>query len=369
VPVPVTLTTEDLQDALPLPPRRPNLLVSYWRKAGFGSLLLSLLVHLGLLVAGSILVITTVGVQKQPVDFLPGGKPVGAEAASQRLSEQVKMRKRSLLNHAAPMQKIVSTSTGSAIALSDVPLESIDVPEMSSLLGRGMSASFSPAGFGDGFGPGSMAGRTFKPITIFGNELKVRSIAVLMDVSGSMTPHLTKVIKELDKVAKGSPVVLYVGCGVMPPPQGKRLSDDAIETFRQRRDPDRNFELFWRRSHNKQGAPPPTIDSTDPVPEQAVYEVMANRAGTYFVRSQGIQYAWISLLVSEVRKAEALYWFSDFQDAVDDEQLESVLKNLKRRHQKLFIHASVQGRSFEKVRDQLCLPSGGSVISESTGKK
>ena len=39
-----------------------------------------------------------------------------------------------------------------------------------------------------------------------------------------------------------------------------------------------------------------------------------------------------------------------------------MLKNLQRRKQKLFIHASVKGKSFEKVRDQLCLPSGGKVI-------
>jgi len=70
----------------------------------------------------------------------------------------------------------------------------------------------------------------------------------------------------------------------------------------------------------------------------------------------------IKNLADEVRHAEALYWFSDFQDEVDDEQMAAVLENLKRRRQKLFIHASDMGNSFEMVRDKICIPSGGSVI-------
>lgn len=338
---------------------------------------MSLLIHAGLLVLAS-LIVTTVVNEKISVDFLPGGGSKAGDVASQQLTQQVKQKKRSVLNKSTPLQKVVSNSTTAAIALPDIPTDSIDMPEMSSLLGGGMmgSAGFGSSGagggFGNGMGIGGMSGQTFKPIIIFGNELKARSIAVIMDVSGSMTPHLTKVIKELDRVAKGSPVVLYVGCGVATPDKGKKLDDNAISTRRQSKsDDDKNFEIFWRKSHAKKPDPnapsPPKKkkdEMDDPIPEESVYAVMADRPSTYFVKSQGIEYAWISLLVNEVRNAEALYWFSDFQDKVDDEQLEAVLKNIKRRKQKLFIHASVEGASFTKVRDQLCLPSGGAVISE-----
>ena len=37
--------------------------------------------------------------------------------------------------------------------------------------------------------------------------------------------------------------------------------------------------------------------------------------------------------------------------------------------QKLFIHASIQGRSFEQVRDGLVIPSGGEVIETELPKK
>jgi hypothetical protein len=71
-------------------------------------------------------------------------------------------------------------------------------------------------------------------------------------------------------------------------------------------------------------------------------------------------------------EADTIYWFADFMDKVDSEQMEVVLKKLKTRKQKLYIHASQQGRSFAQVRDGLVIPSGGEVIetkSEEMPKK
>ena len=57
-----------------------------------------------------------------------------------------------------------------------------------------------------------------------------------------------------------------------------------------------------------------------------------------------------------------VYWVSDFQDRADEEMMKDVLKVLKKRKQRLVMHASIRGRSFEKVRDSVCLPSGGEVL-------
>jgi hypothetical protein len=86
---------------------------------------------------------------------------------------------------------------------------------------RWAAAASAPAGSGGGFGSGTgmggMGGMTFKPIFMFGMELKdVKKIAVVMDVSRSMTRYLPIVTKELDKVAFGSNLVLYFGCGLTP---------------------------------------------------------------------------------------------------------------------------------------------------------
>lgn len=356
--------------AEPAPKR--STLGTYWKKVGGGSLMLSLLIHLGILAVAAVFVTTVVTADKA-VDFLPGGGSKAGVQASASLAQKVQTKKRSQLNKSVPMQKVVSTGA-SSIALPDVPTDPIDMPDMASAMGGGtmgsggFGSSGAGGGFGTGVGIGGMKGVTFKPIIMFGKDLKARKIGVIMDVSGSMTPHLTKVVKELDRVASGSRLLLYVGCGVASPKEGLRLDKDAIRTSSKSNQEDKNFEIFWRKSHNQApnpNMPPPpkkNKDDKDPIPEEAVYNVLANRQETYFMKSQGIQYAWISLLVRELRDADALYWFSDFQDQVDDEQLEAVLENLKRRKQKLFMHASVKGRSFEKVRDQLVIPSGGEVV-------
>src|SRR5690606_38833933 len=129
-----------------------------------------------------------------------------------------------------------------------------------------------------------------------------------------------------------------VGCGIDRPPSGVKLDDSSSETRRSPR-----FRDYWQENHG---------------PEEDVYNIMKNRPFTYYIKNQGIQYAWIALLTDEVRHAEALYWFSDFQDDVNDQQMATVLDNLKRRRQKLFIHASDEGNSFETIRDKLCVPSG-----------
>jgi hypothetical protein len=357
-------------------PPRKNMLVEYWRKAGGGSFMVSLGIHMALLIAGYFVVETIVHEQK--VDFLPGGGGKQGQEASQAVSQQVQAKKRNSMQESRPMQRIISTSNTATISLKDTPLEAIEVPTMSSMLGGGsMSSGFgnggSGGGFGKGTGLGGMDSIAFKPIFMFGQRLKARSIGVVLDVSGSMTPHLTKVIKELDRVAKGSPVVLYVGCGIVTPAKGVRLDDKTIPTINKSKDEAKSFELFWRRSHTRKpdpnAAPAPkkkNKDDKDPIPEEEVYTVMATRPETYFIKSQGIQYSWVSLMADEFRHVDAVYWFSDFQDAVDDEQIEKLFKHFSRREQKLYIHASQKGKSFATVRDKLVLPTGGQVIEADT---
>jgi hypothetical protein len=68
------------------------------------------------------------------------------------------------------------------------------------------------------------------------------------------------------------------------------------------------------------------------------------------------------LLSEQVRQADALYWFSDFQDRVDFQQVLVVKENLLRRKQKLYIQPYQHGSSFDLVKSQLVDPTGGDVI-------
>jgi hypothetical protein len=71
----------------------------------------------------------------------------------------------------------------------------------------------------------------------------------------------------------------------------------------------------------------------------------------------------------EVEDADAIYWFADFQDKVDESMMKDVVKRMKARKQKLYIHASTKGRSYEQVVAGLVEPTGGEVIEVELPKK
>jgi len=254
----------------------------------------------------------------------------------------------------------------------------LSMPDVSSMagggkLGRGgFGTGGAGGGFGNGHGLGGMSGMTFKPLMMFGKELKdTRKIAVVMDVSRSMTKYLPLVAKELDKVAFGSPLVLYFGCGLAKAKD--RIDDDINPTTSDK------FRTFWQVWEGKTPLNTPADERKKfkynpglPMPLEDIFNQMEKRRNTYFVEFNGITYAWTALMSKEVMEADTIYWFADFMDKVDAEQMETVLKKLKTRKQKLYIHASQQGRSFTQVRDALVIPSGGEVIetkSEEMPKK
>lgn len=151
-------------------PKPPGAFRKYWNKIGGGSFLLSLLIHVGLLVVAYFMVQTIV--QEKKVDFLPGGGSKAGQEASQQLSQQIRNKKQ-VLNKTTPMRKVVSSSVNAAISLPDMPMDSLDMPEMSSVMGGGAmgSGGFGNSGAGGGFGSGIGTGgmKGFVARTVFGN--------------------------------------------------------------------------------------------------------------------------------------------------------------------------------------------------------
>ena len=75
-----------------------------------------------------------------------------------------------------------------------------------------------------------------------------------------------------------------------------------------------------------------------------------------------MDFAWTALLCQEIRNADTVYWFSDFEDNVDERQMKTVLDNLLVRRQRLYIHPQTHGSSFQQVLSQIVEPSGGDVV-------
>lgn len=101
----------------------------------------------------------------------------------------------------APSSSIAKVVAANIVSDLSVPVPD-DVSEVSVDYGDGEDFG---GGWGDdGFGDGGLR--------IFGKHLKVKSLTVIMDVSGSMSPHLPYVMNEIDKVAPGSALILVWGC-------------------------------------------------------------------------------------------------------------------------------------------------------------
>jgi len=373
-PAPVAVPVDDVELDAPVEAhdfpsgRRPNRFILAWKKIGAGSLAFSLAIHAGLLVIAGIIVFTQVVTEKQ-VDFLPGGGTQQGADASREVAHQIQQKKRKNIAKMLPMKKVVSNSLNAAINLPDVPLDMLDVPDISALLGGGKMGSGgfgiggAGGGFGSGVGSGGMKGIAFKPIMMFGRDLKAGKIAVVMDVSRSMTKYLPIVAKELDKVARHSPLILYFGCGLSTPKETTEIDDKVYKATGPA------FDRFWQLWQGKTPLQTPAAqrkllqyDPAKPMPLEPIYKQMVSRPNTHFIDFNGIIYSSFALTCKEVMEADVIYWFSDFQDRVDEEMMKDVLKILKKRKQRLIMHASIQGRSFEKVRDAVCLPSGGEVL-------
>jgi hypothetical protein len=338
-------------------PARYGLIREKWEAWGGRSLAISLLVHALLIGTGGFLVVSH-GLLDTQVDFLPGGTKQG-EAASQELQHKIQKKKSPWLKQ-VPMQKIVSKNTIADIVLpQDVP-DLLDLPQANNLLTSGKmggSLGGGGGGFGKGMGLGAKSGMVFQPLSMFGREIKAKRLALILDVSSSMAPFLPRVIEEVDKVARGSIVVLYFGCGLDAPPRGGLDGEELYRTS------GGEFERFWRLG----GATLAEgrkfkFSPSDSIPSESIYRLLSRRPQTWFIHNIGLGYTWLALLSEQVRQADALYWFSDFQDHVDFQQILTVKENLLRRKQKLYIQPYQHGTSFDLVKSQLVEPTGGDVI-------
>jgi hypothetical protein len=344
-------------DPAATPSRVAQLWRQYWDRWGGRALATSLAVHAVLLLSAAWIVVNQV--TREQVDFLSGGGTTQGAQASQELQHRVQQKKNPWLKKPVPMRKLGVANALSELVLPDDAPDLMELPQASSLLdggriGGGMGLAGAGGGFGRGMGLGGRDGITFQPFSLFGMQIKARRLAVVLDVSGSMAGHLPRVLEEVDKVAKGSVAVLYYGCGLDEPPPRGLDGDGVFPTARE------DFEKFWRLYGGSYEAVRKfRIDRKEAIPNEEVFRVLARRPQTYFIHNVGSSYAWLALLSDQVRSADALYWFADFQDPVNFGQIGIVRENLQARKQRLYIHAYTRGSSFDQIKTQLVEKTDG----------
>ena len=343
-----------------------------WARMGGAALSVAVLVHIALLVIGAIWVMKIIIPVEKTVDFMPGnGEAGGGERGAQH---KIQQKKRAQITPSTNVKRVFADGAVSNYAIPEQGDSFSQMSSLSSLGGGGASGGLGGAGGGKGFGNGlgeGAGGLGAVGATMFGLQMeKVQKLAVVMDVSRSMTSYLPIVAKELDKLATRGPLILYFGCGLKTEPKNRSISDKVYLAN------GKIFDRFWQ---NWQGNAPLdikpeeqkklTYDPEAEMPLPDIHKQMSNRLDTYFIDFNGIQYAQTALLCKELREADAIYWFADFMDNVDEEVMKDVLRQLKSRKQKLYLHATTAGKSYEIVRDKLCLPSGGTAIVKDLKKR
>jgi hypothetical protein len=223
----------------------------------------------------------------------------------------------------------------------------------------GSSTMSSLGNIGAKAGGSSSAGTPGKiSAKLFGTMVEASKLGVMLDVSGSAHPFLDAAIEEIEKNFPDAITILVMGCGMNksakaevlpyskanpdtkgPDKPGSLTTLGQIEMAKQR---NKEFEKMTKR--------------------------LSKRDDVYYVYGGGIlatQHAFKKLLEE---KADTIYWFADFQDAVDKGIAEDLAKDLSRADIKLYAH-NFAGRPVRSEVEAMVQETGGKSIVQTPKKK
>lgn len=204
----------------------------------------------------------------------------------------------------------------------DIPALDIDVNvESNSVYGRG----------GGGFG-GGLAGIREMTITanLFGKQIEANKLGVILDVSFSTHNVLSAVIDEIQKSFPDAIIVFAPGCAIDDRKNEIVLVKDYeriskkyqgggyhATNFIQRLLGREDFKKIWERTRRKGNG-------------HVLFSELRGQNGL-----SGCDVA-MKFLADE--GADAIYWFADFDDAINKERAEKVAGYLRRKGAKVIIH-------------------------------
>ncbi len=341
----------------------------WWHRIGGGSLTISIIIHALVILLALYIVHTVYTPPKETIEFLPGGGG-GGKGSDARIAQ-----KQRAATMSAPKSRTVSISANADVSLPDIQTSMSDFSSLSiaapmgggigggegGLSGKGKGGLMGD-GFGTGVGPGRGAG--FISMPLFGQKIDARRMAVVLDMSGSMYPFLPTVIKEVDKVAPGSVVILHYGCG---------MNDTEIRRPGVQETTDKDFDSDRIVTSLLES----NTAAMNKDQREALLAMVKKRAKTYYVPSTNVSSTWVALTDSKLKDVDAIYWFADFADGLTNERLEDVSRKLRARKQKLYIHPSnprwLEGGdplavNVAKVEKEIVKPTGGKVIKAEVKK-
>ena len=271
-----------------------------WLKFGGQGLMVSLLIHGGLLFLATAWVVSVAVIQKkEPNSFATGaGGGRGGERAVAAKAKQKPNAPKSLTKSAS---KITSKSASAEIALPEMP----DLNR--SMLG---ALSASSKGFGGGAGGGigggvglGKGGKNFTGRAVMGMKISGAHIAVYFDSSPSMNPYFAAVEKQIKEQFPSADVYRYFGVfnliqdgEVLGSRPNQKLVVPTVD------------QIYMDRRGGRRDSP-----ATD--------QAKLSPAGRNMFGSKDAQFriggvgAWIDIMLNQ-KQYDAIVIFSDFEDGI-----------------------------------------------------
>lgn len=299
------------------------------RSALASVLFISFLLHLAAVVIFGAIKIVTDALREEKVFEAPPIAPPPQKEAEYAVNIQQR-------NQSTPPPRPPAIVVNNPSEL-DIPALDIDVNvDSQSVYGRG----------GGGFG-GGLAGIREMTISadLFGKQIEANTLGVILDVSFSTHNVLSAVIDEIQKGFPDAIIVFAPGCAIdkrdneiVPIKDFERTAKDYqggqystvpfIERLLQRKD----FEKIWDRSRRSNKG----------------YVLFSQLKGV-----NGLSGCDEAMRFLAKNNADVIYWFADFDDAIDPELGEDIARHLRTKGTKLMMHDFKGSHGKPRNKEQL----------------
>jgi len=164
---------------------------------------------------------------------------------------------------------------------------------------------------------------------IFGTEVAAKKLGVIIDVSGSAHAYLLPVLTDVQKNFPDAVIILAMGCGMVDGAPAPKILDyatavpDPVKDSRLKKDGPEWQQ--WGRTSLAQI----NWAKTRGAKFQRLFDELKARGNVYCIYGgdTGVtQYAFKELYKDQV---DTIYWFADFDDAIQDNAAKKVLADVK----------------------------------------
>jgi len=259
-----------------------------------------------------------------------------------------------------PKDTSVAEESAPPLEMMTVPGGASWAPAIPKDMKTSLTGSVGGTGSGTGTGTGTGKGAARSTVKLFGVEVKAKKLGVIMDISKSMQKYTPQLTAEIFEKFPDADVIFTNGGGMMDWPDAlKKFNDEvdenkkkAKENKKEYRGPSKMEKPVLGRFNGSEASDWVPIRGSkighenyrglkEDYPE--LYDKLSKRGNAWFISSfqdaNGVYLAFQELIR---RKAEAIYWFSDFESPIEGQEAEKVVALIKEKNIEVILH-SVKG--------------------------